>query len=182
MGGGTGMGGGRLRRAVLEAIVGGLASDKESVEGYLNSTLHASQGHGVGAGGWAVEWLLGHGFLQIGDAANCSDKDHHSTPLESGAAQDGDVGVTGGRDHNSLFGGEEIRGEARLDKGATIQASPLGKATFASSLSPEQALIVYHDLSEARKGLVLTDELHLLFVLTPGIDWPSLGLGLRVYR
>jgi hypothetical protein len=175
MGGETGGGGDRLRRAVLEAIVGGLASDKEGVEGYLNSTLHASQGHGVGAGGWAVDWLLGHGFLQVEETGNRSESGHHSTPLDSGTAKDGDVGDGRGLGQKSLFGGEEIRGEARLDRGATIQASPLGKATFASNLSPEQALVVYHDLSEARKGLVLTDELHLLFVLTPGIDSSSLG-------
>lgn len=52
--------------------------------------------------------------------------------------------------------------------GAILQATPLGRATFASSLSPEQALVVYRDLCEARRGLVLTDELHLLHVLTPG--------------
>jgi len=48
-----------------------------------------------------------------------------------------------------------------------VEATALGQATVSSGLAPEQGLQVYADLSIARKGLVLSDEAHLLFLLTP---------------
>ena len=43
----------------------------------------------------------------------------------------------------------------------------LGKACLASNLKPEAALYVYHGLAQARKELVLRDDLHIIFQLTP---------------
>ncbi|EKX38827.1 hypothetical protein GUITHDRAFT_115154 [Guillardia theta CCMP2712] len=48
-----------------------------------------------------------------------------------------------------------------------VEATALGQATVSSGLAPEQGLQVYADLSIARQGLVLSDEAHLLFLLTP---------------
>ncbi|GAB2275633.1 hypothetical protein Dimus_010390 [Dionaea muscipula] len=46
-------------------------------------------------------------------------------------------------------------------------ATPLGRATFGSSLSPQESLIVLDDLSRAREGFVLASDLHLVFLVTP---------------
>lgn len=46
-------------------------------------------------------------------------------------------------------------------------ATPLGRAAFGSSLSPEESLIVLDDLSRAREGFVLASDLHLVFLVTP---------------
>ena len=48
-----------------------------------------------------------------------------------------------------------------------VEASLLGQATVAAGLSPQQGLEVYEALRQAREGLSLVDECHLLFQLTP---------------
>lgn len=44
---------------------------------------------------------------------------------------------------------------------------PLGKATLESSLAPDQALRVAADLSRARRGFIMTTDLHLTYLVTP---------------
>ncbi|KAH7283331.1 hypothetical protein KP509_34G001800 [Ceratopteris richardii] len=46
-------------------------------------------------------------------------------------------------------------------------STPLGKAAFGSSLSPEESLIVFEDLAKAREGFVLASDLHLVYQVTP---------------
>ncbi|KAG0587234.1 hypothetical protein KC19_2G150600 [Ceratodon purpureus] len=45
--------------------------------------------------------------------------------------------------------------------------TPLGRAAFSSSLSPEESLIVFEDLAKARDGFVLASDLHLIYEVTP---------------
>ncbi|XP_061336496.1 helicase and polymerase-containing protein TEBICHI [Gastrolobium bilobum] len=45
--------------------------------------------------------------------------------------------------------------------------TPLGRASFGSSLCPEESLIVLADLSRAREGFVLASDLHLVYLVTP---------------
>ncbi|KAL3500503.1 hypothetical protein ACH5RR_039596, partial [Cinchona calisaya] len=45
--------------------------------------------------------------------------------------------------------------------------TPLGRASFGSSLSPEESLIVLDDLTRARDGFVLASDLHLVYLVTP---------------
>lgn len=56
--------------------------------------------------------------------------------------------------------------------------TPLGRASFGSSLCPEESLIVLADLSRAREGFVLASDLHLVYLVTPinvdvEPDWES---------
>ncbi|XP_074344440.1 helicase and polymerase-containing protein TEBICHI isoform X2 [Apium graveolens] len=46
-------------------------------------------------------------------------------------------------------------------------STPLGRASFGSSLCPEESLIVLDDLSRAREGFVLASDLHLVYLVTP---------------
>uniref|UniRef100_A0ACD5XMT5 Uncharacterized protein n=1 Tax=Avena sativa TaxID=4498 RepID=A0ACD5XMT5_AVESA len=46
-------------------------------------------------------------------------------------------------------------------------ATPLGRASFGSSLNPEESLAVLDDLSRAREGFVLASDLHLVYLVTP---------------
>ncbi|GMH38125.1 hypothetical protein BSKO_06009 [Bryopsis sp. KO-2023] len=65
----------------------------------------------------------------------------------------------------------------RWDEQASIWLpTPLGKASFASSMSPTDALTVKRDLETARSGLVLATDLHLTYLISPVgedmvIDW-----------
>ncbi|KAJ0962916.1 hypothetical protein J5N97_028038 [Dioscorea zingiberensis] len=45
--------------------------------------------------------------------------------------------------------------------------TPLGRAAFGSSLSPEESLVVLDDLLRAREGFVLASDLHLVYLVTP---------------
>ncbi|XP_058074387.1 helicase and polymerase-containing protein TEBICHI isoform X4 [Magnolia sinica] len=45
--------------------------------------------------------------------------------------------------------------------------TPLGRASFGSSLCPEESLVVLDDLSRAREGFVLSSDLHLVYLVTP---------------
>ncbi|KAK8940202.1 hypothetical protein KSP40_PGU013552 [Platanthera guangdongensis] len=46
-------------------------------------------------------------------------------------------------------------------------STPLGRAAFGSSLTPEESLVVLNDLSRAREGFVLASDLHLVYLVTP---------------
>ncbi|KAM3282203.1 helicase and polymerase-containing protein TEBICHI isoform X2 [Capsicum chacoense] len=45
--------------------------------------------------------------------------------------------------------------------------TPLGRASFGSSLSPEESLVVLDDLIRAREGFVLASDLHVVYLVTP---------------
>lgn len=65
----------------------------------------------------------------------------------------------------------------RVDEGTlNWQPSPFGKATLASSMPPEDALVVRADLERARQSLVLATDLHITYLVTPikedlRVDW-----------
>ncbi|XP_069058813.1 DNA polymerase theta isoform X2 [Pleurodeles waltl] len=138
---------GSMVRAILEIIVGGVASTPDDVRLYASCTLLATslqreqQGEtaqGAARGGAieaCVEWLLKNEFIHI---------------LE-----------------------EEKDGA----KVKVYRPSQLGSATLSSSLAPSEALGIFADLQRAMKGFVLENDLHILYLVTPvyeewiTIDW-----------
>jgi len=54
-------------------------------------------------------------------------------------------------------------------EGIKILPTPLGKAAFASSISPEESMLIFDDLLHAREttSLILETDLHLLYLITP---------------
>ncbi|XP_077977729.1 DNA polymerase theta-like [Glandiceps talaboti] len=61
----------------------------------------------------------------------------------------------------------------RINNGDSVQkyhASQLGSATLSSSLSPDEALLVFAELQRARKSFVLENELHIIYQVTPIYD------------
>ena len=52
-------------------------------------------------------------------------------------------------------------------KETKIQATQLGKASFASSIPAEFAFSFFNDLKEARNNLVLKTDLQLLYLMIP---------------
>ncbi|GIL88385.1 hypothetical protein Vretifemale_16356, partial [Volvox reticuliferus] len=65
----------------------------------------------------------------------------------------------------------------RVDEGTlNWSPTPFGKATLASSMPPEDALVVRADLERARMSLVLATDLHVTYLVTPikedlRVDW-----------
>ncbi|KAM3864859.1 DNA polymerase theta [Diretmus argenteus] len=138
-----------MLRAILEIIVGGVASTPQDVTLYASCTLlaastkcdHNPSKDGVMKGSDAetnkgaieacVEWLMENEFINIQKE------------------------------------GQEERYCPTL----------LGAATLSSSLSPPEALGIFADLQRAMKGFVLENDLHILYLITPvyaewtTIDW-----------
>ncbi|CAD7699534.1 unnamed protein product [Ostreobium quekettii] len=72
----------------------------------------------------------------------------------------------------------------RWEGNAYFAPTALGKASLASSLAPDDAIIVKEDLARARQCFVMTTELHLTFLVTPlselpYINWQAL---FRLYK
>ncbi|XP_019382601.1 PREDICTED: DNA polymerase theta isoform X1 [Gavialis gangeticus] len=134
-------------RAILEIIVGGVASTPDDVWTYASCTLLVAslkdneQGSEKnedrvqnGAIEACVAWLLQNEFIQV------------SGPSD---------GV----------------------KAEVYCPTHLGSATLSSSLSPMEALEIFADLQRAMKGFVLENDLHIVYLVTPvyeewtTIDW-----------
>lgn len=138
---------GSMVRAILEIIVGGVASTPDDVRLYASCTLLATslerdqQGESVqgvvrgGAIEACVEWLLKNEFIHI------LEEEKDGTKVE------------------------------------VYRPTQLGSATLSSSLAPSEALGIFADLQRAMKGFVLENDLHILYLVTPvyeewiTIDW-----------
>nr|XP_048278394.1 DNA polymerase theta isoform X1 [Myodes glareolus] len=136
-----------MKRAILEIIVGGVASTSQDLQTYASCTFLAagikegSQGKQrnqddvqLGAIDACVTWLLENEFIQVAEPSDgLGGKVYHPTHL--------------------------------------------GSATLSSSLSPTDTLDIFADLQRAMKGFVLENDLHIVYLVTPvfedwtGIDW-----------
>ncbi|XP_077922636.1 DNA polymerase theta [Halichoerus grypus] len=132
-------------RAILEIIVGGVASTSQDMQTYASCTfLAASMKEGklgiqknqdsfqLGAIEACVMWLLENEFIQITEA------------------RDG-------------------------TEGKVYHPTHLGSATLSSSLSPTDTLDIFADLQRAMKGFVLENDLHIVYLVTPMFeDWTTI--------
>ncbi|XP_078208166.1 DNA polymerase theta isoform X4 [Callithrix jacchus] len=132
-------------RAILEIIVGGVASTSQDMHTYADCTfLAASMKEGkqgiqrnqesvqVGAIEACVMWLLENEFIQITEASDGTE-------------------------------------------GKVYHPTHLGSATLSSSLSPADTLDIFADLQRAMKGFVLENDLHIVYLVTPMFeDWTTI--------
>ncbi|XP_048202684.1 DNA polymerase theta isoform X2 [Perognathus longimembris pacificus] len=132
-------------RAILEIIVGGVASTSRDMQTYASCTfLAASMKEGkqgiqrnqdslhLEAIEACVLWLLENEFIQIVGAGDGSE-------------------------------------------GKVYHPTQLGSATLSSSLSPTDTLDIFADLQRAMKGFVLENDLHIVYLVTPMFeDWTAI--------
>ncbi|XP_065732505.1 DNA polymerase theta [Phocoena phocoena] len=132
-------------RAILEIIVGGVASTSQDIQTYASCTfLAASMKEGkqgiqknkdsvqLGAIEACVMWLLENEFIQITEASDGTE-------------------------------------------GNVYHPTHLGSATLSSSLSPVDTLDIFADLQRAMKGFVLENDLHIVYLVTPVFeDWTTI--------
>ncbi|XP_047419090.1 LOW QUALITY PROTEIN: DNA polymerase theta [Sciurus carolinensis] len=132
-------------RAILEVIVGGVASTSQDMQTYASCTfLAASMKEGkqefqrnkdsvqLGAIEACVMWLLENEFIQITEASDGTE-------------------------------------------GKVYHPTHLGSATLSSSLSPIDTLDIFADLQRAMKGFVLENDLHIVYLVTPMFeDWTTI--------
>ena len=62
---------------------------------------------------------------------------------------------------------DESNASSECHELAYFECTHLGSAILKSSLAPEEGLLVYLDLLQAQKRIILSNELHLLYLLTP---------------
>ncbi|XP_004709845.1 DNA polymerase theta [Echinops telfairi] len=134
-------------RAILEIIVGGVASTSQDMQTYASCTFLAASLKGgkqetlrnqdsaqLGAIEACVGWLLENEFIQITEVGDGTE-------------------------------------------GRVFHPTHLGSATLSSSLSPMDTLDIFADLQRAMKGFVLENDLHIVYLVTPvfvdltTIDW-----------
>ncbi|XP_057553521.1 DNA polymerase theta [Hippopotamus amphibius kiboko] len=132
-------------RAILEIIVGGVASTSQDIQTYASCTfLAASMKEGkqgiqknkdslqLEAIEGCVMWLLENEFIQITEASDGTE-------------------------------------------GSVYHPTHLGSATLSSSLSPVATLDIFADLQRAMKGFVLENDLHIVYLVTPVYeDWTTI--------
>nr|XP_014685094.2 DNA polymerase theta isoform X1 [Equus asinus] len=132
-------------RAILEVIVGGVASTSQDMQTYASCTfLAASMKDGkqgiqknqdsvqLGAIEACVMWLLENEFIQITEASDGTE-------------------------------------------GKVYHPTHLGSATLSSSLAPTDTLDIFADLQRAMKGFVLENDLHIVYLVTPMFeDWTTI--------
>ncbi|XP_023975984.1 DNA polymerase theta isoform X2 [Physeter macrocephalus] len=132
-------------RAILEIIVGGVASTSQDIQTYASCTFlaasmkEAKQGIQknkdsiqLGAIEACVMWLLENEFIQIAEASDGTE-------------------------------------------GSVYHPTHLGSATLSSSLSPVDTLDIFADLQRAMKGFVLENDLHIVYLVTPVFeDWTTI--------
>ncbi|KAF6121135.1 DNA polymerase theta [Phyllostomus discolor] len=132
-------------RAILEIIVGGVASTSQDMQTYASCTfLAASMKEGkqgiqknqdpvqLGAIEDCVMWLLENEFIQTTEASDGTE-------------------------------------------GKVYHPTHLGSAALSSSLSPTDTLDIFADLQRAMKGFVLENDLHIVYLVTPMFeDWTTI--------
>ncbi|XP_037692415.1 DNA polymerase theta isoform X2 [Choloepus didactylus] len=132
-------------RAILEIVVGGVASTSQDMQTYASCTfLAASMNKGKGGvqGNQdsdqpgeieaCLMWLLENEFIQIIEASD---------------------GI----------------------EGKVYHPTHLGTATLSASLSPTDTLDIFADLQRAMKSFVLENDLHMVYLVTPMFeDWMTI--------
>ena len=55
-----------------------------------------------------------------------------------------------------------------------MKPTKLGEATYHTSFSPEDMIMIHSELDHATEQIVLKDELHLTYLITPMTGLPSI--------
>ena len=129
-----------MKRALLEIIANGVATTREEVQLYASCTLYFA------------ELEADSGKASVDTVATLNS--HLDTTLMF-LLQNDFIASKSKPDANSpdFLPNEEL------------YPTQLGVATIASSLSPDEALVVFQELTKARKNFVLENELHMIYLV-----------------
>ncbi|XP_058886953.1 DNA polymerase theta-like isoform X1 [Acipenser ruthenus] len=149
-------------RAILEIIVGGVASTPEDVKIYASCTLLAAS--------------FSEEDLEQSDSESGESSTEGPAPGAKRSVQGGAIEacVEWLMENEFIQIQEEEKEEKKIQLYSPTQ---LGAATLSSSLSPPDALGIFADLQRAMKCFVLENDLHILYQVTPvyaewtTIDW-----------
>lgn len=156
-----------LESFILSAIDLGLANTRDALQKLVTKTLLYIQSQRLGVDvKWLVDGILrdlykGNAISIVNDS-NLLKPKNLSVLIESQSSinESGSAMITSscnGTDKPKI----KIKGKTEL------QVSRLGKAAIKACITLSRAEMLFHDLQEAQRHLVLTDYLHLLYLATP---------------
>lgn len=154
-----------LKRAILEIIAAGMATTKDDLEHFTNSTLLAS------------EQVIRFSYVEQPDRSEAS-KRKPSVNDSIEPANDNPISSC----VNFLLQFEFIRKITDEETGViNFVSTRLGNACLASSMPPGDGFLLFSELQKSRQNFVLESELHAVYLVTPfsvcyqlqDIDWLS---------
>lgn len=132
-----------MKRALLEIIASGVATTKEEVKLYASCTLYYAE-------------LESSGGKTLPSASNSCG------PM---SAMSGNLDATlEFLIKNDFISSKKALGDHPSDV-EELYPTQLGVATIASSLSPNEALVLFGELRKARRSFVLENELHIIYLV-----------------
>ncbi|KAK3748922.1 hypothetical protein QZH41_019878, partial [Actinostola sp. cb2023] len=191
---------GGMKRALLEVISSGVVTGMRDVERYSACTFFASSSHESDTDGTkcvitdTIKFLVDNEFIRVQvtkDKKADEDKvrlcghvlrDAHKEPnIIHLCAQHREPSTRALLVKLSLLFTNILTKPFQESEAASSHEryvpTQLGAATVASALSPDEALVVFGDLQQARKCFVLESELHIMYQVTPiyvETQWPNL--------
>ena len=130
-----------MKRAILEIIASGIANDHENLKKYLSCTLLNAEYDSI------VE----------------STKNRESLPNEYAILIEQSISWLIKCDFITKV--KLLKDET--DQKEIFKATPLGNAVLASSMSPDEGLIIFKELQKALQCFVLENELQIVYEITP---------------
>ncbi len=159
--------GGGVERAMLEVVMGKLAGggDEEVwLETFARCTLYMAQAPdddvALARFRQALTYLVEHRFIEgrpVTAVAKEKEEEEAAGAMKPAATAAGREG--------GVPAAPAVQARAQL---TALRGTQLGEATFFSGMSPHDATVMLASLSKvAREGLILTSDLHLLYLVVP---------------
>ena len=151
-----------MKRALLEVVASGTATTEREIEAYFKCTLLSAE--------------LAHSDSPELAHSNSPKLAHSEKPAPSAKTlldsslrfllenEFVTVRQPPGPSHPSCHAPLEVDSAATPSR--EVYPTQLGAATVASSLSPDEALVVFSDLQKARRNFVLASELHIVYLVS----------------
>lgn len=152
-----------LNSLILSAIGLGIATCLRDLQNLISSTLLSVQAERLGLN---VEELVNQAVKELFKMKALTTS-NSPTPTNSSNIQFETSGVL--IDANSTMNdSKSLKKLIKPIKPSTqLYISQMGKASFKSGIDLQKSKVIYSDLQEAQKSLVLSDHLHLLYIVTP---------------
>lgn len=150
-----------LNNLILSSIGLGIASCVDDLHKLISKTLLAVQAERLGLDiEEVIQRTIRNLFrLKALSASNStSELSSSNIEFEDSAAEESTMNDSKTKKRKTKF---------VLKPSTQLNISQMGKASFKSCIDLQKSHVIYNDLKEAQKSLVLSDHLHLLYIVTP---------------
>ena len=163
-----------LRRAIMDALDMGLASSLAELQRFVGCTFLAhtltTSSAGIVPKGLERHVSAALQWLEASDMVVCLPAEDTGVPddtlmMPASAETAADKSLARVK---SCLASAVPTTSIEESRGRVYVSTQLGRAVVASNLSPDAALVVFHDLVAARHvGVLMEDDLHVIYLVTP---------------